>query len=262
LTRDSEMKSCIYTGHVRHRRFVPKENSFRYALFLMFIDLGELDTVTAGSSFWSIDAMNLAYLRRRDHFGDPHISIEQSVRDLVEQRTGKRPEGPVRMLCHFRYFGHCFNPASFYFCYDAQDTRVETIIIEVHNTPWGEVFLYVLNESLNQGRGNRKQYAFDKNFHVSPFMGMDMHYDWRFSEPGSELNIHMNSYHGREKYFDATLTLKRQEINSRSLNRMLIEYPFVTAKVIAMIYWQALRLLVKRVPFYSHPPKQGGMAGP
>jgi DUF1365 family protein len=227
----------------------------------MCLDLEELDQVTAGSPFWSIDTINFAYLRRRDHFGDPHISIDQSVRDLLQQRTGKRPEGPVRMLCHFRYFGHCFNPASFYFCYDVQEMQVETIIIEVHNTPWREVFLYVLDESMNTGKEGWKQYAFDKDFHVSPFMGMDMHYDWRFQQPGSQLNIHINSYHKEEKYFDATLTLQRKEISGGSLNRMLIKYPFITVKVIAMIYWQALRLFAKRVPFYPHPPKSGRKAG-
>lgn len=247
------MNSCIYTGHIRHRRFVPKENSFRYPLFFMFIDLGELDIVSAGSPFWSIDSMNLAYLRRRDHFGDPHISIDQSVRDLVQQRTGKRPEGPVRMLCHFRYFGHCFNPVSLYFCYDLQGTSVETIVIEVHNTPWGEVFLYVLDESMNTAKGSQKHYEFDKRFHVSPFMDMDMHYEWNFQQPEDSLNIHMNSYHKAEKFFDATLTLRRQEISRSLVNRILIQYPFMTVKVITMIYWQALRLLLKRIPFYSHP---------
>lgn len=251
------MESCIYTGHIRHKRFLPKENSFRYSLFLMFIDLGELDKVTTGSPLWSIGRMNLAYFRRKDHFGDPNIPIEQSVRDLVQKRTGKRPDGPIRMLCHFRYFGHCFNPASFFFCYDLQGISVETIVIEVHNTPWGEVFHYVLENGMNTGKGIWKQYAFDKSFHVSPFMDMHMHYEWQFCEPGNELNIHMNSYNNGEKFFNAALTLRRQEISGRSLNRMLLSYPFITVKLIAMIYWQAIRLFMKRIPFYPHPPRRG-----
>lgn len=247
------MESCIYTGDVRHRRFLPRENSFRYALFLVYVDLGELDAVTSTSPFWSVERPNLAYLRRRDHFGDPRISIDQAVRNLVQKKTGLKPEGPIRMLCHFRYFGHCFNPATFYFCYDLQGKKVETIIIEVHNTPWGEVFLYILDESMNSGEGVWKQYSFDKKFHVSPFMDMDMHYDWRFREPGSELHIHMNSYNKEDKLFDATLTLRRQEISRGSLHKMLFTFPFLTVKVITMIYWQALRLTLKRIPLYPHP---------
>jgi uncharacterized protein len=255
------MQSCIYIGHIRHRRFLPRENSFRYSLFLMLLDLAEMDKVTADSPFWSIGRINLASFRRKDHFGNPSIPIDQAVRDLVQQRTGKRPEGPIRILCHFRYFGHCFNPASFFFCYDLQGIHVHTIIIEVHNTPWGEGYLYLLDETTNTGKGIWKQYEFDKRFHVSPFMNMDMHYDWRLREPGNVLNIHMNSYHKGEKFFDATLTLRRQEISGRLLNKMLILYPFMTIKVVAMIHWQALRLLLKRIPFYPHPPKGGEVTG-
>lgn len=256
------MQSCIYTGHIRHRRFVPRGNEFRYAVFLVLFDLAERDSFSSLSPFWSVGSPNLAYLRRQDHFGDPAKSIDDSVRDLVRERSGMTPQGPIRMLCHFRYFGHCFNPATFYFCYNPEGTSVETVVIEVHNTPWGEVFLYVLDEGMNTGKGIWKHYAFDKQFHVSPFMGMDMHYEWGLREPGSALNIHMNSYRKGVKFFDATLTLSRHEASGSLLNRVLAEYPVITIKVLGMIYWQALKLLLKGIPLYGHPPRSGKASAP
>ena len=143
------MHSCIYEGWVRHRRFSPIKNVFRYRLFMMYLDLAELPGLFQRRWLWSCEGVNVAYFRRRDHLGDPRIPLDLAVRNLVEQETGTRPKGPIRLLTHLRYFGHCFNPVCFYFCYDQWDREVETIIAEVHNTPWGEAHCYVLGESLD-----------------------------------------------------------------------------------------------------------------
>ena len=195
------MQSGIYTGQVRHRRFLPVENSFRYGLFLVYCDLSEMDQAFRASPFWSVNRFNLACFLRKDHFGDPGTPLETAVRSLVESRTGERPSGPVRLLCHFRYFGHCFNPASFYYFYNPEGTRLETIVVEIHNTPWGEVHCYVLDESRNQAQPPFRRYALEKEFHVSPYMAMDMHYEWRFREPGETVSVHMESFREKKKYF-------------------------------------------------------------
>ena len=251
------MNSCIYEGHVRHRRFRPVENSFRYRIFFMFLDLEELPELFRNTIFWSHDRVNLACLRRRDHLGDPRVPLQQAVRDLVEGRLQKRPKGSIRLLTHLRYFGYCFNPVSFYYCYDESDEEVETIVAEIHNTPWGEEYCYVLGEDLNEHpmRG-WKRYQFNKNFHISPFMDMDIWYDWRFRKPGTSLTVHMNNSEKGKKLFDATLTLNRREIDSYALNRVLLAYPLMTLKVTTMIYLQALRLWSKGTPFYVHPEKR------
>lgn len=247
------MHSCLYHGRVRHRRFSPVAHSFAYNLFLMYLDLDELPTLFNQRWLWSSDRFALAQFRRSDHFGDPQIPLAPAVRDLVEQRTGQRPQGPIRLLTHLRYFGYCFNPVSFYFCYDRGDSRVETIVAEVNNTPWGEQHCYVLDEGHNEARDGKKRYRFGKAFHVSPFMDMAVDYDWRFCEPSAQLVIHLDNLHAGSKFFDATMTLTRREISGPALAWVLTHYPFMTAKVIAAIYFQALRLWLKKTPMYDHP---------
>ena len=223
----------------------------------MFLDLSELPNLFDLHPLWSYERLNIACFRRRDHFGNPAIVLDQAVRDLVEDRLGSRPKGPIRLLTHLRYLGHCFNPASFYYCYDSADRWVETIVVEIHNTPWGERHCYVLGPEQDEHPiKNWRRYQLAKSFHVSPFIDLDIHYDWRFREPDDTLKVHMIDYQEGEKLFDASLALHRREITRRSLTRMLVRYPMVTGKVIAMIYWQALRLIVKRTPFFSHPKKR------
>lgn len=251
------MHSCIYEGYVRHRRFRPVRNEFRYRLFLMFLDLGELPQLFKDRLCWSSEGFNVAFFRRRDHLGDPRIPLDLAVRNLVEEQTGIRPGGPIRLLTHLRYFGHCFNPVSFYYCYDPTDRRLETIVTEIHNTPWHEEHCYVLGEALNEHPVRRwKRYRFAKGFHVSPFMDMDIRYDLRFREPGELLNVHFINMEKGFRLFDASLILKRIEIDGTSLTRVLTTYPLMTIKVVTMIHWQALRLWLKGAPFFVHPAKR------
>lgn len=250
------MHSCIYEGQVRHRRFLPKNHDFSYRLYMMYLDLAELPNLFKGYWLWSADRPNLAWFDRRDHHGDTGIPLDQSIRDLVRERTGKRPEGPIRLLTHMRYFGHGFNPVSFYYCFDSQDREVETIVAEVNNTPWGEQYCYVLTDIPGQGTQRNRQYCFDKEFHVSPFMPMDIEYDWRFSAPGDSLFVHMENHQDQKKMFDATMRLSQVPIQSGSLTRILVTYPLLTIKIVLTIYYQAFRLWRKKIPFYTHPDKK------
>jgi DUF1365 family protein len=256
------MKSCIYEGQVRHRRFTPVNHAFSYRMYMMYLDLDELPTVFKSFWFWSSTGFNLAHFRRGDHMGDPREPLIESVRDKVLEQTGERPQGPIRLLTHCRYFGHGFNPVSFYYCYDRADSRVEHIVAEVNNTPWGEQYCYVLGADDNirdqAAPGAHLQYRPDKRFHVSPFMPMNMQYDWRFSQPGERLSVHMQNFIDDAKIFDATLDLAYRPINSRNLARVLLRYPVITIKIVAAIYYQALVLFLKRVPFIDHPGSDAG----
>ena len=244
---------ALYVGSVRHRRLEPRPHAFRYPLFLVYLDVARLDEAFAGRWFWSNERRNLASFRRRDHFGDPRVDLDTAVRDLVERRSGRRPNGPIRLLTHLRYFGHCFNPVSFYYCFDPTGTEVETLVAEVNNTPWGERYCYVLDESASRGHGRARHYRSSKELHVSPFMDMDVEYSWRTTDPGARLTVHIDNLRGGRKFFDATMTLARRPANARNLTWALARFPFMTLKVVLWIHWEAFRLWLKKTPFYPHP---------
>lgn len=222
---------------------------------MMYLDLAELPDLFRGRWLWSARHPALAWFRRKDHLGDSSRPLDDCVRDLVESRSGIRPSGPIRLLTHLRYFGYCFNPVSFYYCFDTEDRAVEFVVAEVNNTPWGERHCYVLAANGGTRIGPTSNHRLAKDFHVSPFLPMDMEYRWRFVDPGPVLQVHMENHRQGHRVFDATLSLERREITAARLAWVLLRYPFATLVVILRIHWQALRLWLKGADFHPHPDK-------
>ena len=246
------MKSCLYEGSVHHRRNAPVEHEFRFPLFLVYLDLEEIDEVFAGRWLWSTSRPAFARFHRGDHLGDPERPLADSARSLVEERTGRRPEGPVRLLTQLRYAGYGFNPVSFYYCFDRSGEQIEHVVADVSNTPWNERHTYVL-ESAEESHSGLRAWT-PKEFHVSPFMGMDVEYRWIFSEPGERLAARIENHaKGGDRIFEASLGLERRPITSANLARALALHPLISIQTVAAIYWQALRLHLKRAPFHPHP---------
>jgi DUF1365 family protein len=247
------MESALYEGTLRHRRLTAPSRDFEYSLFMAYLDLGELESVFRGRWLWSTRHPNLAWFRRADHYGDPDLPLDEAIRQLVAERSGARPAGPIRLLTHLRYLGYCFNPVSFYYCFGPDGRTVETLVAEVNNTPWGERHMYVLPESGNLGVGEHRRYTFRKAFHVSPFLGMDMDYGWRFGKPAERLWVHMENRQSGARVFEATLSLARRPITAAELARTLALRPAMTLKVVAAIYSEALLLWLRRAAFHPHP---------
>lgn len=297
------LASAMYVGEVRHRRFAPIARSFTFPLYMLLIDLDELPTLFEGSRLWSATRPALGRFRRGDYLGDPSVPLVAAVRERVSRELGFVPQGPIRLLTHARQFGYVFNPVSFYYCYGADGHTLEAIVAEITNTPWKERHAYVLDcrggggaaGRADSGAGSGSEVAsvrrvtrsvFSKRFHVSPFMPMDLSYDWSFTSPpevradagvdagvgrSNRLAIHMAlretgagdgvSGVGRpgvasRLVFDATLRLKREELTARALDRMLLRFPFMTARVVLSIHLHALKLWLRRVPVFAHPARR------
>lgn len=243
------MHSAIYEGWVRHRRFIPRGHEFRYRSTLFYLDLDEVGQLFDGIFGWSYKRWNLGWFRREDYL-DPNIpDLGTAVRSEITRQMGSCPDGPIRMLTNLRLWGLCFNPVTLYYVFARESDRPSVILAQVNNTPWDERHCYVI--PCNPATG-KSRLGFAKAFHVSPFNPMDMHYRWVSTAPSEQLLVHMENYQDGDRHMDATLSLERKEWSPASLRRILWLQPWLTAKIPAAIYWQALKLWLKRVPLHSH----------
>jgi DUF1365 family protein len=244
--------SCIYTGSVRHRRASPARE-FRHDLALAYIDLAELPSLLGGRL--TARHPGLLRFRREDYLGDASVPLDRAVRDFVAAQTGARPPGPVRVLTQLRSFGHCFNPVSFYYCFDAAAEHLDAVVAEVTNTPWGDRHAYVVSAGERPSRVVSGE--FDKELHVSPFMGMDHRYTCRAATPAQTLSVHIESARAGAAAFDATLSLRRNELTPASVRRMTVRYPAATLRVLGLIYLEALGLRLAGVRPFRRPQPGG-----
>ena len=198
------MKSCIYEGQVSHTRTKPARHEFTYRLFLMYLDLDELESLFEKRWFWSASRPALARFRRSDHLGPAEQALGDAVRDLVQRESGTRPVGPIRLLTNLSYFGYCFNPVSFYYCFGADGSTLEYIVSEVTNTPWGERDTYVMDCRRTARFDAAWRFRPTKKMHVSPFMPMEVEYDWVLSEPAEQLSVFMANSRAGVRIFNAS----------------------------------------------------------
>lgn len=241
----SKVESALYTGMVHHQRFVPKVHRFSYKIYLYWLKLSEIEQLNTDITGFSNHPKGVSAVRflRNDYLGDPEESLETSVLARMSELNGTSLTGDVFFLGQVRTFGWYFSPANFY--YLKNDKGIYThMLAEVSNTPWNKRHHYLVDLA--------KQADCDKAFHVSPFNPMDMTYRWKIKQPDKNLRLHLSCIK-QEKHFEAALDMQRQPLTTKTLRGALLSIPSMTLKTVVGIYWQALKLFIKRVPIYMYP---------
>jgi DUF1365 family protein len=245
------LNSAIYEGSVRHRRSGSVRREFSYRIFMAYLDLEEIPEVMSIHPLWSMRARAPVSFRRADYLGPAGRPLDECVREAVAARSGRRPSGPIRMLTNLRHFGLTENPVTFYYCFEPDGERLQSVLAEVTNTPWGDRHSYVIDGVGRDGAlvSSRRE----KAMHVSPLMDMDHVYDLRFGVPGQTIPVHISSSKGGDPAFDATLRLSRTGISRPSLSRLLVTYPPMSWRVLSGIYRQAALTWLGGARFHSRP---------
>ncbi len=255
------MRSAVAHGWVSHQRLSPAAHRFRYRLSMLHLDLGEAPRLFRGRWLWSYQHPNLACVLRGDHLRGGHPDLETAVRDEIQRQAEERPAGPVTLLTQPRYWGYSQNPISFYFVWSRDRRQIEWLLLEVHNTPWNEQHPYVLK--VPRSAGGVIDLRFDKAMHVSPFMDMDMQYRLQLRlRADDQLQVKLENWRDEQRLFSACMSLRFAPVTAASLAGLLVRTPFMSFKVVAAIYFEALRLKLKSVPYVPHPGISAGRASP
>ncbi|KAF1010024.1 MAG: hypothetical protein GAK32_01740 [Pseudomonas fluorescens] len=250
------MNSALYRGWITHRRFFPRAHAFRYRIGLLYLDLDGQEQVLALSPLAGTGRFAPFAFRQQDYLPEltrNGMSLSDAVRQEVGTALGHSPRGVICLLTQARNWGLAFNPVSFFYCFEASG-QLAAILCEVTNTPWRERYHYVLPANATE---THQHFSVAKAFHVSPFLPRDLEYRMSFSPPAARLGVHMADWQGERKVFDATLNLQREPLNRATLHRHLWRFPWMTARTGLAIYWQALRLALKRTPIFSHQTADG-----
>jgi DUF1365 family protein len=258
------IKSAVVlcTGEVMHKRLRPAKNAFRYGVFFIRVPVRDIKDINRMSTptLFSVNRFNALSFHERDH-GDASQPLAQWIDALLKCEGISDADGEIWLQCFPRVFGYVFNPVSFWFCH-RQNGELRAVVCEVRNT-FGEKHLYLLENGGKLVNGEELQAR--KIFHVSPFCKVEGNYRFCFMKAQQDLRgqaaQHSLIKHlARIDYEDAegpllltSVSGREQVMSNMQIARVMLRYPFMTLGVVLRIHVQALRLWIKRVPFFSKP---------
>lgn len=242
-------QSALYVGSVMHRRLAPRRHRLRYRAFWLLIDLDEPDAVARRLRLFSHNRFNLFSFHDADHGSGrtepPRVYVE---RTLAENAIGDAI-GRITLLCMPRILGYVFNPLSIYFCYRPDGTLV-ALLYEVRNT-FGQMHSYLMPVTEQTPLVHQRC---AKAFYVSPFLDMNMTYDFRVARPAARVSAVVAARDRQGPVLIASLAGTRRPLSDRALALVFLTHPLLTFKVIGAIHWEALKIWWKGMRLYPRPP--------
>ena len=254
------MHNSFCDGTIVHHRFYPKVHHFKYNMSWCLLDVSQLQQQMDQSRFWSLDRFNIISIRQKDYVNSSKQSIEAKIRKYIKSKINRVFNGKIFLFTHPRYLGFGFNSVNFYFCYD-KDT-LKFIISEINNTPWKQKHLYfhavdddLTDQSCNSKTEQSGHFEFKKEFHISPFVEMNIDYSWIFKISSKKLEVQMVLKKQQQTVMKVFLHTKFSAMNGNKISLWLLSKPFQSLKMFFGIYWQATKIWLKKIPFYNHPEK-------
>jgi DUF1365 family protein len=243
------VSGALYHGVVRHARSRPRTHRLAYRIFMALLDLDGLDRLDRSLRLFSRNRFNLISFHDRDH-GDGSGALRPWVEGALREAGIEPDGGRIDLLAMPRVLGHAFNPLSLYFC-RRRDGTLAAIVHQVNNT-FGERHSYVIPVE-DPGAPVIVQ-ACAKRFYVSPFMDMDLTYDFRIAPPGEGVGVHIRVSDAGGLLMTASFDGERRPMTDAGLLRAWLGHPLLSLKVLGAIHWEALWIWLKGVGFRSRPP--------
>lgn len=248
--RASEPAASLYQAEVMHQRFFKAAYRFRYRVFSLLLDIDRIDEAATSAWLFSRNRFNLLSFHDRDHLPDGASDLRGWAERVLSEGGVDGRGLRIRLLCFPRMLGWVFNPLSLWYC-ETPEGRAVAVIAEVRNT-FGERHCYLLQP--NEAGADwpvRQRHA--KEFHVSPFIGMDAAYEFRLSRPDDSLRVIIREFQDNRLMLVATQTGQRRPFRSSALLAQVLRVPFQTLKVLIAIHWHALKIWRQGAHFHRKP---------
>ena len=244
--------AILYSSVVTHRRLYPHAYRFSYRVFSLLLDIDRLDDAHRASPLFSRNRFNLLSFYDRDHVPSDFTTVRDWANHVLGGAGIEGRELRIRLLCFPRVMGWVFNPLSIWYCEDG-DSRPRAVICEVRNT-FGERHCYLLKpESVEDSGGWPVRASHEKDFHVSPFIGMAAQYHFRLSQPGETLQVSIRETENGRPLLFAAQHGQRRAFTTSNLMRQVLRVPMQTLKVLGAIHWHALKIWIGGTPFHPKP---------
>ena len=234
--------ATLYAGYVGHVRHIPFRHRFKYRIWMLALDLDQVDALAAHSKVFAHNRFALAALYDKDHGFRDGSPLRGYVESALAQAGLDQYGASITFLAMPRVLGYGFNPISFYFCHDAQG-RLGAILHQVKNTFGGQI-----GYLMSAGPEAIIRQSAPKSMHVSPFFDMQGGYRFALCAPAKKFNVSIQ-YGGEVRRMTATMALSATPFTDSAIVKMLLQMPFISLKVVAAIHWQALKLFLRGAKF-------------